>query len=98
MKQKNISQRFQPKAYMQATISMLCMFICGDEVNYSVAHLIFSKLSNFIISWKIIKNAIKICTGLFLHQGLFKLLFFFKACLKQRKICKKAGLKCHVHP
>ena len=53
---------------MQPTISMFCMFIHVYGITYVETRFNHSKLRNFISSWKMVKNTIKLHSILFLHK------------------------------
>ena len=53
---------------MQAIIIILRTFIRGDNVTYAKRPFNHLKLYNFLTSWKMIKNALKLCQGFALHE------------------------------
>ena len=57
-----------PKAYMQTTISISCMFIRVYDVSYVETQCNHSKLCNYISSLEIVKMTIKLCKRFFFHE------------------------------
>ena len=56
------------KVYMEATISILCMFILVVDVTNVATQFNGSEFWNFQSSWKMAKNTIKLCWRLLLHK------------------------------
>ena len=83
IRQNRINKKFQ-KFTFKSQLAYICMFIRVYYVTYVEIQFIHSKLCNFISSWKMVKNTIK----------LYRMFLLRKT---NKKFQNKPGVKCFVH-